>query len=697
MLMLCQVVLLSMLLGWDFGFVKLGASPFRSLAEAMPDAPFLRANPDFVPQNGKGLNDLLRSPWMMIHPPILFLGFALLTVPFALALAAMWKREYHTWIKPSLPWTLGANLCLLTAIFLGGYWAYVTLSFGGFWAWDPVENASLVPWLLGTAGIHAMVINRGKQTAKRSALALPILAYLAVVYETFLTRSGILGDASVHSFVDLGLYNQLLAFLFVVIAVSIAFFYLRREDFRQPEQEFKIISREFMMLSAVLLLFVLSVVIIVGTSSPIIGRLFVEAPTPPEIRFYNEWSLPIAALMLVATVLGQFIWWKKADAQQLTNALVMPVLVTCIAAVAGIMIWEVRTPTYMILVLTSIFALVGNGWILADLIRKQPKMTGGVVTHIGFALICLGALLSSAYKKPLLDSKTEDYNAAVKAGVVKDENGFQVMEGVNLVKLNRNVPVVIGGKHEIVYKGMEIRNADRQFEQVYDLQVGPAGGAGYMFRMAPVVYPMAGSAPGKMNWGVDPEVKAGIFSDIYLYVAGSSYIERVNKNAAAQTSVNEEDFQRWVIKRGGFKTQDDLKITFSGFEFIDSTQAPKNAILAIRAKLDVEKAGNTTTVKPLYAIVEENGGKFGYSTPVRIDDAGLEIRFNNVNPNTDEIELLVYGLTGSPAEEDWVLLIAEEKPMISMVWLGTFLLMGGFSIAVMRRWSDSKTVNETNS
>jgi cytochrome c-type biogenesis protein CcmF len=99
----------------------------------------------------------------------------------------------------------------------------------------------------------------------------------------------------------------------------------------------------------------------------------------------------------------------------------------------------------------------------------------------------------------------------------------------------------------------------------------------------------------------------------------------------------------------------------------------------------------------LYAIIEETGGKFGYSTPVRIDDAGLEIRFNNVNPNTDEIELLVYGLTGAPDEEDWVLLIAEEKPMISMVWLGTFLLMGGFSIAVIRRWSDLKAVNETNS
>src|SRR5690625_6646975 len=97
---------------------------------------------------------------MMIHPSIIFLGFSIMTFPFAFAIASLWTRKYHEWIRPALPWTLGATLCLLTSIFLGGYWAYETLSFGGYWAWDPVENASLVPWLVGTAGIHAMIIQR---------------------------------------------------------------------------------------------------------------------------------------------------------------------------------------------------------------------------------------------------------------------------------------------------------------------------------------------------------------------------------------------------------------------------------------------------------------------------------------------------------------------------------------------------------
>ena len=159
-LTLTQVFLLSMIVGWHADFLSLGASPFRTIAEEMPNAPFIQANPDFVPADGSGLNDLLKSPWMMIHPPVLFIGFAMMTIPYCFAMAALWKRKYNEWVSPALPWTLGANLSLLTAIFLGGYWAYITLSFGGYWAWDPVENASLVPWLFGTAGIHTMIIQR---------------------------------------------------------------------------------------------------------------------------------------------------------------------------------------------------------------------------------------------------------------------------------------------------------------------------------------------------------------------------------------------------------------------------------------------------------------------------------------------------------------------------------------------------------
>ncbi len=236
-LTLTQIFLLSMISGISIGDFQLGASPFRSLAEAMPNAPFLQSNPDFVPQDGKGLNDLLKSPWMMIHPPILFVGFAMMTVPYCFAMAALWKRKYNEWVEPALPWTLGANVALLTAIFLGGYWAYVTLSFGGYWAWDPVENASFVPWLLGTAGIHTMIIQRKSSTSQKASIIFAILAYVAIVYETFLTRSGILADSSVHSFVDLGLYNQLVAFMAAVTIIGLGLFFYRYKELPSQEKE----------------------------------------------------------------------------------------------------------------------------------------------------------------------------------------------------------------------------------------------------------------------------------------------------------------------------------------------------------------------------------------------------------------------------------------------------------------------------
>ena len=116
-LSLTQFFLITMLVGWKWGDFTIGASPFRTLAEEMPNAPFIQANPDFIPADGSGLNDLLKSPWMMIHPPILFVGFAMMTIPYCFAMAALWKRTYNKWVGPALPWTLGANLCLLTAIF----------------------------------------------------------------------------------------------------------------------------------------------------------------------------------------------------------------------------------------------------------------------------------------------------------------------------------------------------------------------------------------------------------------------------------------------------------------------------------------------------------------------------------------------------------------------------------------------------
>jgi cytochrome c-type biogenesis protein CcmF len=700
---LTQFFLLSMVVGWDLNFTQIGATPFRTIAQEMPNAPFIQANPDFVPADGSGLNDLLKSPWMMIHPPIIFVGFAMMTVPFAFAIASLWTKTYHEWIRPALPWTLAANLSLLTAIFLGGYWAYETLSFGGYWAWDPVENASLVPWLIGTAGIHAMIIQRQSSRAHKASLFFAILAYVAIVYQTFLTRSGVLAEQSVHSFVDLGLYGQLLIFIVVMAVMGIGFYLYRYRELPSPDKESQFLSKEFMTFTGSMLLFILGLVIIVGTSSPIIGRFFVENPTPPEIQFYNDWSMPIAIIMALATVIGQYLFWTKHTWESLAGALITPLLLTSIASVLSIILGDVRSVYYMVYIFAAWFTVIGNSAVLLSLIRKNPKLTGGALTHVGFGALLLGILASSVYTEPLLDQRTASYNARVAAGEVYDEEGFPVTQPIEMFELELNKPKLINQKYMVTYEGFEISDSPRPGQQTYRIKFEPIDG-GRTFYMDPVVYPMlTTSSRDNIDWSVDPHVRTGWFSDIYLYVAGSQYVEQRNNELARQNAAQsltpvaagEEEIQSLEIVKGESIEAGPFTFTFIDFTPAQESHLPENTQIGIRSLVRVEhtSSGSAYEVEPLFAVYTDNELSYTYSPPLEIEQWGMEISFTRIHPETNSIELTIDGLD-LDFEEDWILIVAERKPFVSVVWLGTFLLMAGFSISIMRHWSREKNTEE---
>ncbi|HEV2355476.1 MAG TPA: cytochrome c biogenesis protein CcsA, partial [Puia sp.] len=214
-----HVCLATMIVGMYFFGYKVGFNPFiltRQMDWAA-NLPFAqRADylsfPQF--QDGQGLNALLQNYWMTIHPPILFLGFSSTVVPFAYAIAGLWKRQWD-WTRAALPWTLFSACILGTGIMMGAAWAYESLNFGGYWAWDPVENASLVPWLVLIAGLHTMVVYNATGHSLRATNFFLITQFILILYSTFLTRSGVLGDTSVHAFVDSGMNLQL--GLFVVV------------------------------------------------------------------------------------------------------------------------------------------------------------------------------------------------------------------------------------------------------------------------------------------------------------------------------------------------------------------------------------------------------------------------------------------------------------------------------------------------
>lgn len=221
-----NVFLGTMVLGMYVGDLRIGSSPFLLLRELPSNiglpwtgyADYLTKFPQFM--DGRGLNPLLQNYWMTIHPPTVFFGFASTIVPAAFAVAGLWRGKYHEWIRPALPWTFLGILVLGVGILMGGVWAYEALSFGGFWAWDPVENSSLVPWLIIVSAGHVMLVNRNKARSTYSSLLLALAAFIFVIYSNFLTNSGVLGDSSVHAFTDNGLGGQLAVYMGFFIAMS---------------------------------------------------------------------------------------------------------------------------------------------------------------------------------------------------------------------------------------------------------------------------------------------------------------------------------------------------------------------------------------------------------------------------------------------------------------------------------------------
>src|SRR5688572_8025098 len=182
---------------------------------------------------------------MVIHPPTLFLGFATTLIPFSFCIAGLWLKKYREWVRPAFPWTLFAAMILGVGIIMGAYWAYETLNFGGYWNWDPVENAVYIPWLIMIAAAHTMVIYKRSKSALRTTFLLVIATFLLVLYATFLTRSGILGNASVHSFTDLGLSGQLFAYLAAFLVLSVVLLVWRWKDIPATEKEVKTYSPDF--------------------------------------------------------------------------------------------------------------------------------------------------------------------------------------------------------------------------------------------------------------------------------------------------------------------------------------------------------------------------------------------------------------------------------------------------------------------
>lgn len=521
-LSLTQVVLVSMILGIyitdDF---RLGSSPFILLREAL-DAPIF-SNPNYLSLiEGNGLNPLLQNYWMTIHPPILFLGFASVTIPFCFAMTGLWLKDHTSWMKPAMTWTLFSAGSLGLGILLGGAWAYEALTFGGYWTWDPVENMSLVPWLILLAAMHGNFIARHTNHSIRTTYIFYILAFLLILYSTFLTRSGILGQESVHSFTEMGLEWQLIGFIVIFAAIGGYFFASRYRTIPVMEKEESIKSREFWMFIGAMVLAFSSVLITFTTSIPVWNKIldvygsltgkgdmsaWHKAMPLDDVAHHNRFQLWIAVLIAILSGIAQALrfnamGWEIHRKKFFTHIVVSVVVGGILALLIS---FKLQLPSwqYIVLLIAASYGLIANADYLFRFGKRQFSTLPIVFAHGGFALMLIGIMFSGLNKRIVSENRFAQQGLA---------EGMNAGESILLIK---NLPMFMNG-YWVTYKGDTTAGFTRTFEVEFT-QVGPEGDTLEVFTTRPnMLYDRELTKIAAAN----PHTKRYFNRDIFVHITG---------------------------------------------------------------------------------------------------------------------------------------------------------------------------------
>ncbi|MCX7877117.1 MAG: cytochrome c biogenesis protein CcsA [Ignavibacteria bacterium] len=597
----------------------------------------------FIPPEGRGLNPLLQNFWMTIHPPILFVGFSAMSVPFCFAVAALIKNKYDRWVNIALPWTLFAAGVLGLGIMLGGYWAYGVLGWGGYWAWDPVENSSLVPWITSIAAIHLMISSRVTKGFIKSTLFLCIISYVLVLYSTFLTRSGVLGDASVHSFVDPGqeVYLFLIIFLslFAVVGIGLIIFRFKsiNSEISSLKQESSpILSRESALFIGAITLCASALVVLAGTSWPIFAKGSVEAD------FYNKMNLPIAILISFINGASILLKWKHTEEKNFMKSLVVPfVLASVLTGLFAFM--GMRDFLIALLALSALFAFFINAETAYVISRRSKIKTGAYLAHIGFAVLLLGVIGSSRY--------SQEENLSLPIGQTVEALGYRMTYlGATPIpddpeKYHFNVKVERDGK-EMMLK--------------------------------PVMY-YSDYSEGVMK---NPDIVNLIVRDLYL----SPMALEVPEEFSA------EDVDS--IVKGSVKNIKGLDIHFVNFNMDEfkRDELSSGAAQTIGADLEINENGVRT---PVTVKIRYSGDGVPEFIPVKYKD-NIELYLVKISVSQEpQIQLAVVDRTRKMNSPDAItsetlILTASVKPLINLVWGGTVIIVIGFALSVINRVKKSK-------
>lgn len=584
-------------------------------------------NPGFIPADGTSLNPLLQNPWMIIHPPVMFVGYSSTVVAFAFAMNAMVKKEFAKWAKDARPWVIFSTLFLGMGIIMGGYWSYVTLGWGGYWAWDPVENASFVPWVFAAALLHGLIIQIRQEGLKKTNLFLAGLTFISVLWGSFLTRSGVLADFSVHSFAasDLNLY--LITFVVLFSGIFLYFYFGSIRLIDSPKFAEGILSRETFILIGLVTLLITGLIVFIATSSPIYTGLLGQ-PSNVSIDFYNLMSIPISIAILASLAIAPLLVWKVSelrDKKTLLFGIIGASVVTIISIIAGL-----TKPVSVVLVFLSLIVVVVHSMVAFKLLKKMPVKTGAYLSHIGIGLMIVGIIISSMYNRsekislPSGEIRSSDFGYELQ--FVEFE---QRSDGKDRVRLQVN-------KNDQSYQ------ADPQF---------------YFSEYT-------------NSYMISPHVKVGLVKDIYI-----SPISYIPENSAAH--------QRLVLAKKESKTVNDL--TFTLHKFIvgeHMTDAPMSVKADLTVVVSRENYQKEYSLQPSFWLEETKFQSADFSIP----DTDYSVHIESIDASAGTVTLVIHGgMQQDQQAADILSIEISEKPFISILWIGCVVLLVGITVSMVDR------------
>ncbi len=661
-----QFLLASMVIGVYIFGAKIGSSPFILLREEM-NWPIL-TRPDYLQfiKDGTGLNTTLQNYWMVIHPPVLFLGFASTTIPFAFAVAGLLRKD-NAWMNHVLSWANFSAGILGLGIMMGAAWAYESLNFGGYWAWDPVENASLVPWLVLVAGIHTTMIFRKTGSSVKASYLFMGLSFLLIVYSTFLTRSGILGDTSVHAFTDLGMNAQLLVFLLIFVIPFFVLYFLRYRFMVEPSKEDDISSREFWMLVGSLVLVLSAIVIIAITSIPVFNKIFGTKIAPPEDPEFahNQVQVFVAIIIGILSAFGQYLRFKHTPADQIKKKLLLPSIITiAISAVLFVFVgvgYTQKGPGFVgalyLGILASVYTVVANFQYWFGVLKGKLKSAGASVGHIGFGLVLLGIFLSAS-NKTVISFNTTGINVLQESADMRKSPVGNPRENITLFEgINTDM-----GKYMVEYTRDTLDNLDKRF---FELKFTDKKTNEQFF-----LYPdILKNNKGAEGFSANPDAKHYWLKDIFVYI--TSFQDHSEEDTVA--------FKPAKIKIG------DSIFYSNGYIKLNQVLVNPNANRAAGTNelvLDLQiasKEGLQYTAQP--GIVLE-----GLNMEQQLDTIkaqNLVLSFNKVV--SQEEGVLEIGIKESKSLTNLITLKVYEFPFINVLWIGIIVMTIGFMMSVAKR------------